>query len=262
MDPITIAGLVAMLAGSAIQYKAGSDAQERQRAQVARSIDAQRALQLQAENKALDAAGKYAAPERAAEQSTIADQIAQDLIAPVSESQAIRANQQTTQGAVSGDYKNAKVVSDLNTVKAAEQLARMMGKTASSGRLRMNEGIRLMDTGQQIGTLQNFSSGRGRNRLKGRDARSWRRRRSSGGRGWKRYRAKRRDFRHDWNEWSSFRVRRSACRRSGVARSHFLPRRSQQMARHGRDAFRRRKFALVPRYDVFARSPSRANDGH
>ena len=160
MDPITIAGLVAMLAGSAIQYKAGSDAQERQRAQVARSIDAQRALQLQAENKALDAAGKYAAPERAAEQSTIADQIAQDLIAPVSESQAIRANQQTTQGAVSGDYKNAKVVSDLNTVKAAEQLARMMGKTASSGRLRMNEGIRLMDTGQQIGTLQNFSSGR------------------------------------------------------------------------------------------------------
>jgi hypothetical protein len=159
MDPVTIAALVAALAGSAIQYKAGTDAQDRQKAEIARSLEAQRVLQQQAESKALGAASKFATPDRVAEQSQIADQITQELIAPVSESQNIRAGQQTTQGAVSGDYKSAKAASDLNTVKAAEQLARMMGKTASSGRLRMNEGIRLMDTGQQIGTLGNFSAG-------------------------------------------------------------------------------------------------------
>jgi hypothetical protein len=159
MGALEIAALVAALAGSAIQYKAGTDAQERQKAEIQRSLEAQRVLQQQAESKALGAASKFATPDRVAEQSQIADQITQELIAPVSESQSIRAGQQTTQGAVSGDYKSAKAASDLNTVKAAEQLARMMGKTASSGRLRMNEGIRLMDTGQQIGTLGNFSAG-------------------------------------------------------------------------------------------------------
>jgi hypothetical protein len=159
MGALEIAALVAMLAGSAIQYKAGTDAQDRQKAEVQRSLEAQRVLQQQAESKALGAASKFATPDRVAEQNQIADQITQELIAPVSESQNIRAGQQTTQGAVSGDYKSAKAASDLNTVKAAEQLARMMGKTASSGRLRMNEGIRLMDTGQQIGTLGNFSAG-------------------------------------------------------------------------------------------------------
>lgn len=80
-------------------------------------------------------------------------------MAPVSESQAIRAGQQTTQGDVSNDYTTAKAASDLQTVKDAENLARMLGRTTSAGRLRLNEGIRLMDTGQEIGTLGNFSRG-------------------------------------------------------------------------------------------------------
>jgi hypothetical protein len=142
-----------------VQYKASSDAQDRQKAEIARSLESQRALQMQAEKKAMATAGQYATPTRQAEQSQIADQITQELIAPVSESQAIRATAQGAQGDVSGEYKAAKAASDLNAIKAAEQLARMMGKTASSGRLRMNEGIRLMDTGQDIGTLRDFSRG-------------------------------------------------------------------------------------------------------
>lgn len=107
----------------------------------------------------MDRAQDYETPKRKEEQEQIAAEITENLVAPVSESQAIRAGQQTTQGDVSNDYTTAKAASDLQTVKDSENLARMLGRVSSSGRLRLNEGIRLMDTGQQIGTLQNFSRG-------------------------------------------------------------------------------------------------------
>lgn len=160
MDPITIAALVAAVAGAGIQYKASQDAQKRQREEIARSLEAQRELQMQAEKKAMDAATGYETPKRAAEQQQLAQDIEQSLIQPVSESQAIRAEQQTTQGDVSDDYQTAKAAADLETMKSAEQLARLLGKTTSASRLRMNEGIRLMDTGQAVDQLNSFSRGR------------------------------------------------------------------------------------------------------
>lgn len=160
MDPFTIAALVAAVAGAGMQYKASSDAQERQQREISASLEAQRALQMEAEKKAMGAAAEYETPKRAAEQQQIATDIEQSLMAPVSESQAIRSEQQTTQGDVSGDYTTAKAASDLETVKQAEQLARLLGKTTSAGRLRMNEGIRLMDTGQAVDQIAGFSRGR------------------------------------------------------------------------------------------------------
>lgn len=155
----TLAALAAMVAGAAVQYKASSDAQKRQREEIARSLESQKALQMQAEAKAMGAAGEYETPKRSAEQAQLAASIEQSLIQPVSESQAIRAQQSTTQGDVSSDYTTAKAKSDLETVKQAEQLARLLGKTTSAGRLRMNEGIRLMDTGQDVDRLAGFSRG-------------------------------------------------------------------------------------------------------
>jgi len=160
MDPITIAALVAAISGAGLQYKASSDAQARQRREIAASLEAQRELQMQAEEKALGAAAEYETPKRAAEQQQIASDIEQSLIAPVSESQAIRAEQQTTQGDVSGDYTTAKAASELETVKQAQRLAQLLGKTTSAGRLRLNEGIRLMDAGQAVDQLGSFSRGR------------------------------------------------------------------------------------------------------
>lgn len=115
---------------------------------------------MEAEKKAMGAAAEYETPKRAAEQQQLASEIEQSLIQPVSESQAIRAQQQTTQGDVSSEYSTAKAASDLETMKQAEQLARLLGKTTSAGRLRLNEGIRLMDTGQAVDQLGNFSRGR------------------------------------------------------------------------------------------------------
>lgn len=162
MDPFSIAALVAMIGGAAVQHQAASDAQQRQQEQIQRSIQNQTKLQREAESKALEAADKFAPEKRQAEQTQIADQVTQDLIAPVSESQAIRATQQATQGNVSDDYSTAKAKSNVESLKTAESLARLLGKTTSAGRLRMNEGIRLMDTGQQIGQLSNFSQGQQR----------------------------------------------------------------------------------------------------
>lgn len=159
MDPITIAALVAMVTGAGLQYKASTDAQARQREEIARSMAAQQELQMQAEKKALDTAQTYDPSQRTAEQTQIADDIEQSLIKPVSESQAIRAQQTTTQGDTSGDYQVAKAASDLQTMKQAEQLARLLGKTTSASRLRMGEGIRMMDAGQAIDQLNSFSRG-------------------------------------------------------------------------------------------------------
>jgi hypothetical protein len=160
MGPLAIAALAAMVGGAGLQYQASREAQARQRREIAASLAAQKALQVEAEQKAMGAADKYETPKRTAEQQEIATEIEQSLIKPVSESQAIRSKQQTTQGDVSGEYATAKAASELETVKQAEQLARLLGKTTSASRLRMNEGIRLMDTGQEIDQLSSFSRGR------------------------------------------------------------------------------------------------------
>ena len=159
MDPITIAALIATIAGSAMQYKATQDARDRQDSAIRESLARQKDLQMQAEKKATDTAMQFAPADRKAEQSQIADQITQELVQPVSESQAIRSQQSTTQGNVSNDYTTAKAASELNAVKSAQQLAALLGKTTASNRLRMNEGVRLMDTGQSIDQLNSFSRG-------------------------------------------------------------------------------------------------------
>lgn len=159
MTGLEIAALAAMVAGAGMQYKASTDAQRRQREEISRSLAAQRELQMQAEKKALEAAAPFDPEKRMVEQDRIAADIEQSLIAPVSESQAIRAQQTATQGDTSADYQTAKAASDLQTMKQAEQLARLLGKTTSASRLRLGEGIRLMDAGQAVDQLGSFSRG-------------------------------------------------------------------------------------------------------
>lgn len=155
----TIASLAAMVAGAGLQYKASTDAQKRQQDEIRSSLASQRDLQLKAEKRALDTADTFETPKRADEQAQIADQLTQELMAPVSESQTIRAGQQTTQGDVSVDYTTAKAASDVNAMKTAHSLAKMLGKSSSANRLRMNEGVRMLNAGQDIDRLGSFSRG-------------------------------------------------------------------------------------------------------
>lgn len=159
MTGLEIAALVAMFAGAATQYQASQEAQARQQQAITNGLDSQEKLQRKAEQTALDAAKPFDPNERLKQQSTIADNITSGLMAPVSESQQIRSENSGVQGNVSGDYNAAKATADLNTLKTAESMARLLGKTTSSNRLRMNEGVNLMDAGQNIDQLHNFSNG-------------------------------------------------------------------------------------------------------
>ena len=159
MTGLEIAALVAMFAGAAQQYQASQEAQDRQREAINNSLNAQEELQKRAESTALNAASKFDPSKRMQNQAQIESQITDALMAPVSESQQIRSENSGVQGNVSKDYSAAKATADLNTLKTAESMARLLGKTTSSNRLRMNEGVDLMDAGQSIDQLNSFSRG-------------------------------------------------------------------------------------------------------
>lgn len=159
MDPFSIAALVAMLGGTALQYKASTDAAERQRRQIADSLARQRQFQMQAEKKAMDTAQEFSTDDRQKQQKQIEEEITADLTQPVMAAQEINNQTSTTQGDVSKDYDVAKAAANLNQIKSAEALARLLGRTTSATRLRQNEAIRLADTESDIRRLGNFARG-------------------------------------------------------------------------------------------------------
>ena len=159
MDPLTIAALTAVIGGAGLQYKAQTDAANARNREVAQSLMNQRKLQVEAEKKALDTAQTFNTPDRMKEQAALEQTIEQGLMQPVSDSQAIRAQQTTTQGNVSNEYQTAKAASDAAVLKDAHMLARLMSKTTGANRLRMNEGLRMMDASMDIDRLGSFSRG-------------------------------------------------------------------------------------------------------
>lgn len=159
MEPVSIAALIAMIASAAVQYQSQVDAQDRQQQAIRNSLDAQEQLQKEAEQKAMKTAETFNPLDRMKEQAALETQITDNLITPVAASQAARAENAGAEGQVSDDYTVAKAKSDASTLKNAETLARLLGKTASSSRLRLNEGVRLLDTGMAMDQLHNFSKG-------------------------------------------------------------------------------------------------------
>lgn len=159
MTGLEIGALIAMLAGSAMQYKSNTDAAKRAQEATLRSLANQDQLTRKSEKKALDQAQEFNIDDRKAEQQQIEQQLAQEFIAPVDSAQAINSQVATTQGDVSNDYSSAKTASDLNVMKNARNLAGLMAKTTGAGRLRTNEAIRMTDTAAGIDRLGNFARG-------------------------------------------------------------------------------------------------------
>jgi hypothetical protein len=160
MTGFEIAAVIAMLAGAGMQYKANTDAQARQQREIQASLARQRDLQLESEKKAMDTAKQFAPEDRKQEQAGVEQQITDAIQAPVQSAQQINNTQSTTQGNVSNDYVAAKAASDVNQLKQAESLARLLGKTTAAGRLRTNEAVRVADAAAGIDRLNNFSRGR------------------------------------------------------------------------------------------------------
>lgn len=159
MDPLDIASLFSMLAGTATQYKASTDAQSRQRAAIEQSLQRQADFSKKATQKALDVAQQFDPNNRIARQDVIQADTQKQLETPVLESQVARADGQTVVGNVSKDYTAAKATSDLNQLKATSDLARLLSKSTSAARLRQNEAIDLMNAGQSIDQINNFAGG-------------------------------------------------------------------------------------------------------
>lgn len=159
MDPISIAALVAMLGGTAMQAKASSDAAKRQAEQTRTSLARQAEFQKAAEQKAMDTATEFSTDQRATNQAQLEQGLTQEFMKPVESAQQINAAQSTTQGNVSNDYVASKAGRELETMKSAAALARILGKTTSAGRLRTNEAIKLAGTASDIDRLGSFSRG-------------------------------------------------------------------------------------------------------
>lgn len=159
MGPLTIGALIAMIAGAGVQYETTKKAQKDQAKAIESSLERQRVIRERAEKNALELAKTFAPAEREKAQAQIENQMAADFEAPVSESAAIRAEQNTTQGNVSGEYSTAKAASEVETLKSASMLARLLAKTNSARRLRIDEADRFADGANRASLLGNFSEG-------------------------------------------------------------------------------------------------------
>lgn len=159
MAPLMIASLIASIAGAAMQHQAAQAAQARMAAQTRAAMERQRQFQEQAEQVARRTAATYEAPTRAAEQEQVSQGIEQTLKAPVAEAMAIRHAQTGTQGDVSEDYLRARVQSNLQATRQAEELARLLGRVSGANRMRMDESLRMADAGMEVDQLGGFARG-------------------------------------------------------------------------------------------------------
>ncbi|WP_050466365.1 hypothetical protein [Herbaspirillum chlorophenolicum] len=155
----TMAAIAAMVAGAAMQYKAQQDAASRQRQQIQSELQRQQDYQKQAEKVALDRVQDYDPEQRQNRQQQIEQQVTDDLLQPVQQAQPGMQAQSAVQGSVSQDYTAARAQSQAEQMKSAEALARIMGKITGANRLRQDEALNMMATGQQIDRLKNFSQG-------------------------------------------------------------------------------------------------------
>jgi hypothetical protein len=157
MGALEIAALIAMLAGTAVQYKTSTDATKRANDVAMNSMLRNSDLQQQAEKKAMDTAKTFNADDRIKEQGQIEQQLTQQFAAPAAEAQAINSAQATTQGDVSKDYTAAKAKSDIQQMNSLHALAQLMGKTTAAGRLRTNEAVRVADAAGGVDRLGSFA---------------------------------------------------------------------------------------------------------
>lgn len=161
MDPFTIASLVAMVAGAALQQKAASDARRNQQRQIQENLMRQQGFQREAEQAALDRAKEFAPEVREEKQKQLEQAATDQMIQPVEQAAPAMQDQSAVQGNVSADYTAGRAKSQAEQLRSANALASILGKITGAGRLRQNEALGMAETGQLIDRLKSFSQGSG-----------------------------------------------------------------------------------------------------
>lgn len=153
-DPISI-GL--LIAGTALQQKAQSDAISKQRRMAVESQ--QRALQSQ--NQATDAAMRrvqeFAPEQRQAQQQEIAQDLTKQYEGAAAQpitAQGVQVGQTLPTGAGTSDYVAAKARETAKAAESSRALAALFGRLGAAGQLRRNEAVGLGDTAGEIGRIQ------------------------------------------------------------------------------------------------------------
>ncbi|MGX5659993.1 hypothetical protein ACWKWV_09765 [Castellaniella ginsengisoli] len=142
-----------------MQNQAAQQAASRQQAAIRAENERQRQFQMQAEQAALDRVEDYQPEARADRQKQIEQQVTDALIQPVQEAMPAMQDQSAAQGNVSSDYTTARAKSATEQMDSAHELARIMGKITGAGRLRQDEAMKMLETGQNIDMLKSFAAG-------------------------------------------------------------------------------------------------------
>lgn len=159
MSYATVAGLVAAVGGALLQNQATQDAARRQQAAIRAENERQRQFQRQAEQVALDRVQDYQPEQRQDRQKQIEQQVTDQLLQPVTEAMPGMQEQSAVQGDVSSDYTMARTKSQADVLRNTEALARIVGRITGANRLRQDEALKMMASGQKIDMLKNFASG-------------------------------------------------------------------------------------------------------
>lgn len=159
MGFLPIAGLVAAIAGAAMNSYAQQSAQRRAQAAI---NDAN--LQLQNDQKdinkkILEGAQQYQSHVREAGQQQESKRITSDIMNDVSASQKLRDESQAVQGNVSNDYEQALQTSKAKTADETQAYANLVGNIRGANALRMNEGFNLDRLGEQVGMMAKDAQG-------------------------------------------------------------------------------------------------------
>jgi len=158
MEPMSIAALVAMIAGTAMQQQAQQQASRRQQSAMRDSLMRQQELQREAEAAAMKKAQEFAPDDREARRAELEAQFTENLNQATDAARPMQ-EAPSVQGNVSADYLTGRAQSQAEQAKSARALAALFGKTMSAQRLRQNETLGLADTGAYIDRLRNFSGG-------------------------------------------------------------------------------------------------------
>lgn len=156
MDPLTIAGLVAMIASAGVQAYSQQAAAKKQQQAAMQAHQRQQAAQNEATKVAAAKAEEFAPDKRNEQQAQIEQALnegyAQQIDKPMVTAQGVEVG--TTIDGGHTDYTAAKARESAKTKASLHALAGLMSRIGSAGELRRNEAVGIGNAATDIGRIQ------------------------------------------------------------------------------------------------------------
>lgn len=165
MDPFSIASIIAMIVGGAVQQQAQSSALKRQKQQAVMAQQRQLDAQNEATQVAARKASEFDPTQRKDRQDQIQQQQQDELThqadTPQLTAQGVQIGSTLPEGEGSKDFLVAKAREKAKTTASLHALAGLMSRIGSANELRRNEAIGFGDAAGEIGRIQTGSNNMG-----------------------------------------------------------------------------------------------------